>query len=277
MPADPPTVTLYPAGGYVQLDLDGLDQPGAVLFTVWRHHTGSGAVVGVRGLVDVQVLGPQYLGYDFEVPIESTVRYRVDLCYGDMSVDTGPESVDVRWVTADAWLKDPANPDRNMVVTVVDYAQQTWPLEPGIHRVLNRRTPVVVSDVRQAARGTLTLATLTDAEYWDLLEVTADGTPLLFQAPLSYGVGSMYVAVGNLVENRADRIASTFARTWALDLIEVDPPVSTSPINLNRYADVLAVYATYQTLLDDNVTYLELLQGVPGVVAPRPPLPWRGQ
>ena len=257
-----PVVSVESAAGRVRLDLT-LPTSNAKSFTVRRTEVVSGLVVAVRTLIAVPILGPAWQGYDYEAPIGVTVTYSVVVTFNDNTTDTSPESSTVTWTTDVSWLKDLQRPERSMVVTVTVSPELTYPVTQGVYAVLGRRTPVVVSDVRGSARGSITLATFTLDEHTNMLDVLASGFPVLFQWPPEFG-RQLYVSVGQVGDTRPFRRGDKPARLVALELVEVDAPTIPITLALFTYQSVLDVYDTYQALLIGEATYYDLLTG-PGI------------
>lgn len=262
------TVETVPGDGYIRLTLREL--PVDYLMSVYRV-TPDGMRASVRGsdgLIEMQpVTSDAMVLEDHEAPLGVEVWYRIELYSSPGVISSTRSSESVTLTLADintAWLKDPANPQRNCLVVVQKAPEWERPIEQAAFVIRGRRNKVILSGRRQGLEGDLAIWTRSDAEREALHLLLDSGNTLLWQAAPGMGVDDMYVAVANVSEGRIGRLAQEQWRTWSLPLTEQDMPVTTGVngaagrtwqdvvAEFATCADLLAVYATSEDLLLDR-------------------------
>ncbi|MEU6768503.1 hypothetical protein ABZ916_39095 [Streptomyces sp. NPDC046853] len=264
------TVTASDDGGYATLTLRELP----VGYTISIHREGAGSartlVRGASGLIDHRPITSDLMVVeDHEAPMNTPVRYRIELFDEDGEVASGRSSALVTVLLADpeeAWLKDPGNPQRNLRVLVQRPPDWQRPIEQTAHTVRGRRNKVILSGRRQGLEGDLLLWSRTDDEREALHLLLDSGNVLLWQATPGRGVDDLYVNVGGITEARSEPEAQEEWRSWTLPLIQADAPVTTGVngaagrtwqdvvAEFATCADLLPVYATCEALLLDRRT-----------------------
>ncbi|MFJ9234161.1 hypothetical protein ACIRJ3_04140 [Streptomyces anulatus] len=191
---------------------------------------------------------------DYEAPLGVPVAYRAEL----VAPSTGAVA---RWQVAAktipwpdpnrAWLKDPGNPQRNLVVTVAAQPSWTRPIEQAEYVVKNRRNKVTLSGMRQGREGEVQVWTHSDAERERLNWLLDPGNVLLWQTGPGLGIGDLYMTVGASGEDR-EGPAQDPVRIWKLPIVEADMPVTTGVNGSGgrMWQDVLSVFPTWQAVLD---------------------------
>ncbi|MGW4250576.1 hypothetical protein [Streptomyces californicus] len=191
---------------------------------------------------------------DYEAPLGVATAYTAEL----VDPVTGQvqrrlaTAVTIPWPDPDrAWLKDPGNPQRNLVVTVAAQPSWTRPIEQAEYVVQNRRNKVVLSGVRQGREGEVQVWTHSDAERERLHWLLDPGNVLLWQTGPGLGVGDLYLTVGAVSEER-EGPAQDPVRIWKLPIVEADMPVTTGVNGSGgrTWQDVLSVFPTWQAVLD---------------------------
>ena len=266
--------------GAVQLVVSAIPA-GATTVTIRRTHP-SGRVWTVRQWNATPTGGATSMqGTDFEAPLGVPVTYQATVANAtETSPGSATTTVTLGTPNTDvAWLKDPRSPALNVRVLVDRLDSQTFDGRVGVMEVIGRPTPVTIGDVREAATGTLVLSVLSQDDTVAMHYLTASGNPLLFQTSPGFGIGSMYLAVTRVVEGRVSRLGMIAERRFALDFVEVDPPVGLPSGGPNTYATVKAGYATYTAVKAGESDYLDLAQHVNtggGQRALADLVPWRG-
>jgi hypothetical protein len=134
-------------------------------------------------------------------------------------------SVAAAWTSARTWLKDVLSPSRNTPVTIAQQPSAKRARRQGRFAPLNRRTPVVVSEVLRSAEVDLTFVTLTDDEAEAVLEVLESAPVVLIQTPADERLGSTYLAIDSVDEVRtAPGVEAEPSRLWDVSAVEVDAP-----------------------------------------------------
>jgi hypothetical protein len=232
----------------------------ATTATIARVNSADGTVLAVRNAEPATLVLGQWIGPDYEVPLDDEFYYRAT------SPDVpGVELLSVPYSVASVertMLKHPGRPALNAAVRVSEGPSLTRPVAQGIFDVLGRQTPVAVSMRRNSARGDLHLVTFDDAEREALLLLLDDGTPLLLQTPSGYGVGNVYIAVGEVSEERATGFGPEPLRRWTLPFVVVDRPTGAALAVGNSWADILASYGSWDAMRAAEGTWAGVLEGL---------------
>lgn len=169
-----------------------------------------------------QLAGAQQI-VDREVPLDVPVTY-------EMSAPDQPGyQVLSQPVTVESkrrvWLSHPTL-GLPMEVNVEAEPEQTFAIEQGVHNVVGRKRPVVVSAaVRRAATGTYTIATRYFADRDQLLSMLSDGSPLLLRMPADHGHGpGEWLAIADVKTSVNGHMAREGTRHFDMPFTVVDPP-----------------------------------------------------
>lgn len=201
---------------------------------------------------------------DYEAPLGVPVAYRLEIIDGvtgsSLWRETSPKTIP--WPDINrAWLSDPGNPQRNLIVTVA--AQPVWsrPIEQAEYVVKGRRNKVVHSGTRNGREGEVQVFTESDAQRERLDWLLSTGNVLLWRTGPGVGVGNQYMNVGPSGESREGQPAQDPNRLWTLPTVEADMPVTTGVNGSgNRtWQDVLSEFATWQAVLDAFETWEDVL------------------
>lgn len=202
---------------------------------------------------------------DYEVPFDLPVYYRATQVTPAGSL-TGTSATVTMASVGYTWLKDPAYPTRNMRLDeVTSLVEQSYTSRAGVFAVIDRARPVVVAARRASWAGELALTTATDAQRVQMEDLLSRGQILLLTTPANYGLGAIYVHVGDVTQTRPSGIVTDPTRSWKLPLTSVDRPsaaLSVMPVGM-RWADVKVKYATWQALTDSDLTWNQLLESTP--------------
>ncbi|MFC9268905.1 hypothetical protein ACFTXJ_14180 [Streptomyces zhihengii] len=247
------------------------DLPEADAFSLWRV-TADGTrtlVRGPNGLLDRVVLGTDVLVVeDYEAPLRVPFYY-YGLSINSLGVPSAERTTDTVTLTHEdanvAWLKDPGNPQRNLMVVVKTPPDWQRQIAQSEYRVRGRTNPVVLSDVRAGLEGDLVIWTRSDEERRALHWLLDPGSVLLWQAVPGMGVDDMYVAVGQIVEARVSAYAPELWREWTLPLRAVDMPVTVGVAGSagRTWQDILAEHDTWQQVMDRYATWEDVLLNRP--------------
>lgn len=248
--------------GLVSLVLRELDV--GDLLTLYRVVGGSQSVVrGPSGPIQGQALTSAELAIeDYEAPLGVPVVYRMETYDPTTGALTGrgtsePVTLNVP-DPSDCWLKDPLQPQRNVLLSAAVAPDWSRPIEQTEYRIRGRRNSVILYDVRGGLTGTLQVWTLTDDERKALHFLLDTGNVLLFQFAPGLGLEDFYAAVGEAGEPRFIPYGGEPRRQWTLPLTEQDAPLGgvggtagwTVQDVASTWATVAAVSATYATVLD---------------------------
>lgn len=139
--------------------------------------------------------------YDYESSNGQTVHFRARAIhdYGSNLLVTSD------WSTADSgawtsglwWLKHPRQPTLNMNLTIDSNPGYQRPARQGVYQALGASKPIVVTDLRGSARGTLRVRLDTEAEQDQMVALLETTDTLLIQAPPADRWPDRYIAVGD--------------------------------------------------------------------------------
>lgn len=194
--------------------------------------------------------------YDYEVPFGAPVTYST---LESPTVLAAPVTVAVTRV----WLIHPGVPELSTTITVAALGPRARKVQQGVFYPMGRGAPVVQTDgARKAAEYTLSVLTMTENERAKLDQILADAGPLLLNVPSSkgWGITYEYLAVGDVSENRQSPFAGEPLRVTEMACTVIERPVGGSQSE-RTYVDVLAINATYASLMPKYNTYLDLLAG----------------
>ncbi|MFI9244140.1 hypothetical protein ACIGXF_16480 [Streptomyces sp. NPDC053086] len=258
-------VAAVDSDGYIQLTLREL--PVGDLITVYRiGPDGSRTLVrGADGLIEQDAVVSDVLVIeDHEAPLNTQVSYYVQLYSAPGTLASTRTSTVVTLTLADAntcWLKDPGNPQRNVLVMVARAPDWQRPIEQASYVVRGRRNKVVLSGQRQGLEGDLAIWTRSDEERRALHALLDSGHILLWQAAPGMGVEDMYVSVAQVDEARITGLAQELWRAWTLPVVEADMPVTVGigGARGRTWQDVLTEFATWQDVLDTYATWEDVL------------------
>lgn len=211
--------------------------------------------------------------YDYEAPLDIPVSYKatqVTPTSGTPEVITSG-AVQTMLSHGTSWLKDPAFPSNNLRLDYVEgVASLSRPARAGVFEIIDRSDPIVVSAKRQTASGDISFSTFTQTDYDKLVQLVNRGEILLLSTPPAYGIGNVYVHVGDVGEDRvALSDASDWVRHWTLSVRVVGRPLSlTTTPPLERWQDVKTTWATWNDLYAANLTWDQVKALTAGSTSP---------
>jgi hypothetical protein len=262
----------------VKLTLGGVPA-GTAKVVLWRVGP-SQTLAYVRGAAPPGGAYPPNVYRDFEAPLEVPLSYYAQAfnAAGGSLGAVGPLAYTLEaGADRNPWLHDLARPVNSRQVLVDSFGPLSYETTTGVHRVLNRRTPIVTSDLTYTPSGRLVFATLTLEDAEGARDALSNGVPVLLRTPPEQGVGNIYLAVTSFDEARISRIALYEERRFETQVVQVDRPDPTlfAPVAANTYAEVKQTYATYADLKAARPSYDSLLWDYYAVnsspVAPWPP------
>ena len=198
---------------------------------------------------------------DYDVPTDTLYRYEVR--QGAAVVATS----DMVSLPSDGsfWLGEPNTSTMVQVIPAAN-AIPSWRREApiGVHRVLGRPDPVVVTDVRWWADGELTLYTLTENQRQQVGSITSYGVTLGFYGPAEIlgGVGRIYLVSTTIDERRVSPRGTETPREWRMDITQVAEPTgdATIPI-ITTWQSVVTSYALWSDVVAGEQDWLDVMQG----------------
>lgn len=253
------TATLDPDNSRTSVSLSWTSTPVPATATIERIDS-SGAITAVRGAELATLVAGAWAGLDYEAPLDEPFTYRATSTARPGESVTSPQYTLTS--AGRTWLKHPGRPFLNTTVEIGQAPDWSRPTTQGVFDVLGRTSPIAVTMRRSAPRGDLVVNTVADADAAALRALLDDGSPLYLQTPDGYGVGNVYVSVGDVAEARLTHVGTETARRWTLPLIVVDRPAGGVIAFGNSWSDVLGEYASWSALLEAEGTWESVLEGI---------------
>lgn len=201
-----------------------------------------------------------WVGYDYEAP------YGVPLTYGVVfqpmsGAPVGYTAPDITLSPSVAWLVHPGKPSLSIPLPRVRQMDtRTAAVNKGIFTPYGRTTPVIVTDgQRKAATTSIVVRTGTTDELDALYAILDDCTTLLLNIPptLGWGITREYVNFDATTEDRWS-YPSAPSRDVTMPYQVTSAPIGGSQAE-RTYATILTEASSYQAVLDQHGTYLDLL------------------
>lgn len=192
----------------------------------------------------------------------------VEVCSGNVTVAS----------SGNLWLKDPVRPcnDQKIVLcwtpdpTCVEgqgifFARmetESYPSNTNSLQPVNARHPIPVVRQRGDTESTMVLVTRSFADRDELLTELEPGSPLLLQAPATYGLPDRYVSVGDAGVARYHPDHRYQPRVFTLPFVTVDRPAGPSQgICGARVDDLCGTYTSWNAMITAGLTYQDLIDG----------------
>ena len=249
---------------------------GTAKASLWRISTATGNLAYVRGWQERTTGVTTALVYDYEVPLGVELVYYAQAW--DAADVASPIAAAAPLVVEDDrdWLVDLARPTNTFAILVESLPELAFAGPVGVHRVLDRRDPILTTAAAWTPSGQLTFVTATEQERDRARTVLGGGGTLLLRTPPEEGVGNLYVGVLNLVERRASRLAFHADRRFVVDVVQVARPDAALyvPKPILTYRERLAEWPTYQDVVDTGMTYQELAYFATDPNRIDPNVPW---
>lgn len=249
---------------------------GATALTVWRVATATGNLAYIRGWQGTATTASSLSIFDWEVPLGVAVTYYATATVAGVESDVGIGTPSPFTVMDDRdWLVDLARPTNTFPVLVESLPALDYGGPVGVHRVLDRRDPVLTTAALWTPSATLSITTETREERDRARAILGAGVAFLLRTPPERGVGNLYLGVTGLREQRISRIAQAYDRRFVAEVVQVarpDPHVYV-PLPPLTYADRQATWPLYQDATATGSSYQDLAYTFPpGRVDPS--LPW---
>lgn len=221
----------------------------------------------VRGGNNMPIAGGVGNLDDYEFPAGVAITYRART-YNVANVLQNTFTVGITQDLTAVWLKVPAAPFLNRVVTVSKAGDKTRPARRAIHGVIGRNAPVAVSDVRLYPAFDLDLYTFTKDEEETLDLILGSGEILFFHLPSTNTcMDGGYYSVGDVTWGPPGSRARA-KRKFVLPLQQVAPPGPDVIGSSYSWLSVVADYATWNAVVAANASWFALMQhvGSPSVI-----------
>ena len=267
-------VTLDPPRLAARLEVTGIPA-GADTLTIERL-SPSGSVAGVRGAVNAVVTGTSFIVRDYELPFDTPLTYTVTVYDGTTNVGSATVGFTLTYSECEDWLCDLARPTNSLPLVVESMTELAFEAAVGVHRILNRRAPVLTALPSWTPASELIVITETLGERDQVRALLGSGYPFLLRTDPVQGIGNMYLGVTGFTEERFLTPGIAPQRRFRIACIQVDRPDPSIyvPQPPSTYADVKARYATYAALKTAVGTYDELAYTYPATPEYGPIEPW---
>lgn len=252
------TATANATDGTVQLSLAW----SGIAFATVARVAADGTIINVRNAEPAQTDGAgAWIGFDYEAPLDLDCYYVATSTTfpGDQTLSN---TVSLASGGTTVWLRHPGRPPLNIRITLAEAPTMTRAAAQGVHYVLGRSRPVATTSQRRAQAGTLLVRTDTDDDRAALEALIEDGAVLLLSTPAGWGLGNMYIAIGDVDEDRVVQYGPDTHRLWSLPFAVVDRPAGAAVASGNSWSDALGAYASWQELALAEGTWSGLLAGV---------------
>lgn len=246
---------------------------GATNATVWRTATRTGNVAYVRGWVGFPVGTTDVAAFDWEAPLGVELIYSATATVAGVESDTGT-SAPLTIEDAHDWLVDIARPTNTIPVDVEAFPELRYDGPVGVHRVLDRRDPVLTTAAFWTPGGVLTFITPTELDREKARSILGSGVPFLLRTHPRVGVGNMYLGVLDFREQRLSRLGLHPDRRFAADVEQVarPDPETFVPVAPMSYRERLETFPIYDDVVDTGKTYQDIAYTFPaGDVDPSQP------
>jgi hypothetical protein len=239
----------------------------------------SGISAGVRGWVGAAASPGAVIARDFEVPIGVLVTYTAQTFNSSGGVvDTQTVQVTIPSTgCTGTWLNDLARVTNTLQVEIESLPELDYQMVTSTHEVIDRRDPIVTSDVAHTPEFELSFLTDTLDQRDQARDALGNGVPVLLRTPPDLGIGNLYFAVTDYKEQRIVTSGTMPARVHVVTGRQVQRPDPTLyvPLGVATYAHVKATFATYAALKAGRVNYDAVLYdwagSEPSDIVPWPP------
>lgn len=226
---------------------------------VQRHDPGQFPSV-IRSGESLGLVGGLRTVFDLEAPLDVAVYYTAT-----QVAPPGAETATSNTITvASNGLSFLIHPGKPTLSCRLDHVQSVDVLSRkarlGVYDVISRPTPVVVTDMRSTAVGTLVTSTWTANEAQSIRNVIGDGAVLLLQTPAQANLGNLYIAAGDVSEQRVGSVYALSERRFTIPFTVVDRPFGLAVAAEGyRWIDVFTAYGNWQTAYEAGNTWHEVL------------------
>lgn len=231
-------------------------------YAVFDRTTNGGVTyTTVRGGTAVPVASQNAALDDYEWPAGVAMTYRVR-SYNVSNVLQQTFTVAKTQDLTDVWLKVPAAPYMNRVVTVSSAGDRSRAARRAVFDIVGRSNPVAVSDIRSSLSFEARLRTFTYEEEQTLDFILQSGEILFFHLPLANKcMPGGYYSAGDVVWGPPSSRAKP-DRIFSVPLTGVAAPGADVISSTYTWTSVVADYATWTALLAANASWSVLLTRV---------------
>lgn len=248
--------------------------------TIWRNTLTSR--VAIRGAFEVPVVSSAFSITDIECPLDTEIIYEFfhSPATGGLDYDVASDPITLS--------DDPAMPKyalRSLFDPLGLYASgseletplgtdvgigplddEEHKLRGGLFSVIGRPDPVLVFDTAESQSSMIPFFTYDAGTTLRVRRIIKSGDPLLFQTPDAFLLGDngvVYCQPTTAIEKRIIPRATDPRRKFEISYVQIAKPDAATvlaPVG-RTYAELLALYATYQDIINEVPNYTTLTWG----------------
>ena len=238
----------------------------------------SGEIAYVRGANPLAVTGGTTIfvrDYEPAIGVELAYTAFVVNAGGEQSAATTHTITVASAGCTDTWITDIAAPTNTQRVTIERLDELDYEAASGVHYVLNRRTPIVTSDLARTPKFELNVLTESDDARERMRASLGNGVPVLLRTPPENGIASVYFVPTEWKEQRVINSAELPDRRFVVSCVQVDrpDPILYVPTFIATYAGIRDAYDSYAELGAARDTYDDVLHD-PAAASAADIVPW---
>jgi hypothetical protein len=277
MALPPPTFTVTVEPERKDVRINATPPAGSTGFEIWRVGP-SGEAAGVRGWYPHTASGATPLiARDYEAPLGIPLVYHARARDGTGPGAEGtPVTVTVASAWCESWLVDLARPVNSLQVVIESLEELAFDSAVGVHRVLNRRAPVLTALPAWTPSFELVVLSDTLSERDEIRALLGSGYPFLLRTSPDLGIQNMYTGVTGFVEARFLSDGRAPEREFRIQGVQVErpDPALFVPAPPNTWGDVKTAWATWAALRAGVGTWDQLANTYPASPEANPIIPW---
>lgn len=158
-------------------------------------------------------------------------------------------------------LSDPVAPLFGGYYTLMSLGELVFPARDTENDIIGRSSPMIISDVRRAPKGSVVLLTYTLEERDRLRTLLASGRTLVLRMPPDFGDPVLYVAAKDAPEKRVVPDVRRPERSWDIPIQVTDRPSGLVDLGLSTWRSVVDTNATWRDVKAKYATWLDLILG----------------
>jgi hypothetical protein len=237
----------------------------------------SGASATVRSWAAATVVPGAVIARDFEAPIGVALTYTADT----WNEPGGAHTLETATITipstgcGDTWLTDLVRAANTQQIVIETMAELGYDVPATTHWILDRRPPIVSSDVAHTPSFELDFLTADEQEREFARSTLGNGVPVLLRTPPEDGIGNLYFSVLGFREQRLVTLGTQPARRFVVSGVQVErpDPALFGPLAPSTYQHAKDTFATYADMKAGRVSYDAVLYDWTGAEA-QDVVPW---
>lgn len=261
------TATFDPATAAVVLVVDGAEWSDPVdAITITRQVAGE-SDIAVRGVDRRRVVGGFFAGSDHEMPLETTVTYRLDGLVDGAVVESTSETVSTGPVASGLWVKVPGKPDLTVRVPFRSISDIASPTIGGVYQIAGGGGQVSQTSAQwsgiEGERATIEVSPRRGVQVALLRAALTAGRVLLLQPAPDADLDPGWYYVADVARGNPGRFTGFDFRIFALSVTRTTVPAGDGQgVPGVSWASLAEQFETWQDVIDSSQTWFEITQGV---------------